>query len=51
LITLLGAVVLYFSISFLVYVYSELTAWQIVFTSKEIEALKEASKSLSLIHI
>jgi membrane-anchored glycerophosphoryl diester phosphodiesterase (GDPDase) len=45
LITLLIAVVLYFSVSFLVYVYSELTAWQIVFTSKELEALKEASKS------
>ena len=41
LIALLIAIILYFSVSFFVYVYSELTAWQIVFTSQEIEALKD----------
>lgn len=44
LLMLLIAAILYFAFSFAVYVYSELTAWQIVFTSKEIEALKEESK-------
>lgn len=47
LITLLIAAILYFSVSFIVYVYSELTAWQIVFTSKEIEALKAESNNNS----
>lgn len=44
LLMLLIAAILYFTFSFSVYVYSELTAWQIVFTSKEIEALKEEGK-------
>lgn len=48
LLILLIAAILYFAFSFVVYVYSELTAWQIVFTSKEIEALKEESKDSSL---
>lgn len=48
LLMLLIAAILYFAFSFVVYVYSELTAWQIVFTSKEIEALKEESKENSL---
>ena len=43
LMTLLAAAIGYFAISFLVYVYSELTAWQIVLTSKELEEFKEAS--------
>ncbi|KPZ60350.1 hypothetical protein [Pseudoalteromonas sp. P1-7a] len=41
---LLAAAIAYFAISFLVYVYSELTAWQIVITSKEIEELREISE-------
>ena len=45
LMTLLAAAIGYFAISFLVYVYSELTAWQIVLTSKELEDFKEASKN------
>lgn len=45
LITLLVAAIAYFTVSFLVYVYSELTAWQVVVASKELEELKEAINS------
>ena len=44
LMTLLAAAIIYFIINFLVYVYSELTAWQIVFASKQIEVLKEEAE-------
>lgn len=51
LMTLLAVAIIYFAISFLVYVYSELTAWKIVIASKEIQDLKEASKSTArLLH-
>ena len=46
---LLAASVTYFAICFAVYVYSELTAWKIVFASKEIEELKEASQTTSML--
>jgi len=49
LIYLLAASVAYFTICFAVYVYSELTAWKIVFASKEIEELKEASQTTSML--
>jgi hypothetical protein len=45
---LLAVSIAYFTISFVVYVYSELTAWQIVFSSKELEELKEAAEKNSL---
>jgi hypothetical protein len=37
---LLASAIGYFAISFAVYVYSELTAWQLVFTSKKMEDMK-----------
>jgi hypothetical protein len=37
---LLASAIGYFAISFVVYVYSELTAWQLVFTSREMEEMK-----------
>ena len=37
---LLASAIGYFALSFVVYVYSELTAWQLVFTSKEMEEMK-----------
>ena len=48
LLMLLIAAILYFALGFIVYAYSELTAWQIIFTSKEIEALKEEIKDNTL---
>ncbi|WP_155522576.1 hypothetical protein [Salinivibrio sp. HTSP] len=43
---LLASAICYFMVSFIVYVYSELTAWQLVFTSKEMEDIKaEATRS------
>lgn len=47
LMTLLAVAIVYFAVSFIVYVYSELTAWKIVIASKEIEEIKEESKSTS----
>ena len=47
LMTLLAVAIIYFAVSFIVYVYSELTAWKIVIASKEIEEIKEESKSTS----
>ncbi|WP_415911306.1 hypothetical protein [Neptuniibacter sp. QD37_11] len=41
---LLASAIAYFGVSFLVYVYSELTAWQLVFTSKQIEDMRSASE-------
>ncbi|NWO06545.1 MAG: hypothetical protein HLX50_12925 [Alteromonadaceae bacterium] len=43
----LAAAIAYFAVSFMVYVYSELTAWKIVIASKEIEEIKEQSKTES----
>ncbi|WP_114982438.1 hypothetical protein [Idiomarina sp. 017G] len=43
----LAAAIAYFAVSFMVYVYSELTAWKIVIASKEIEEIKEQSKNES----
>ena len=45
LMSLLAAAIAYFAISFIVYVYSELTAWQVVLASKELEELKQAEKN------
>lgn len=42
---LLACAIAYFFISFSVYVYSELTAWQIDLASKEIEEFKELSNN------
>ncbi|QIR07674.1 hypothetical protein [Salinivibrio costicola] len=43
---LLASAICYFTVSFIVYVYSELTAWRLVFTSKEMEDIKaEATRS------
>ena len=47
LMVLLASAIAYFAISFLVYVYSELTAWQMVFASKQIEEMKQASEKNS----
>ena len=44
---LLSVAIAYFAVSLVVYVYSELTAWQIVFSSKELEELKAAGKTSS----
>ncbi|MBC5831559.1 hypothetical protein [Vibrio metschnikovii] len=41
LLLLLACAIGYFSITFVVYLYSELIAWQLVFRSKEMEQLKE----------
>lgn len=41
LLLLLACAIAYFAITFVVYLYSELIAWQLVFRSKEIEQLKE----------
>lgn len=42
LLTLLAISIGYFAVSFIVYVYSELTAWQVVLASKELEEIKRA---------
>lgn len=44
LILLLAFSIAYFGITFVVYLYSELIAWQLVFRSKELENLKEEAK-------
>jgi hypothetical protein len=37
---LLASAIAYFTINFIVYVYSELTAWDLLFTSREMEDMK-----------
>ena len=44
LMSLLVFVILYFSITFLAYVYSELIAWQLIFRSEEMERLEKQSR-------
>jgi len=48
LLSILFYTIIYFALSFLVYVYSELTAWKIVFTAKEIDELVEAQKESTI---
>lgn len=43
LVLLLAFAIAYFGLAFIVYLYSELVAWQIVFRSQELEQLKEES--------
>jgi len=44
LISLLALVIAYFGVTFVVYLYSELIAWQLVFRSEELKRLKEESE-------
>lgn len=44
LLLLLACAIGYFGVTFVVYLYSELIAWQLVFRSKELEQLKEEAE-------
>jgi len=49
LMTLLAVVIVYFGVSFLVYVYSELSAWKVLLASKDLEEVKEKIKSAEVV--